>query len=103
MVITFLFAVLAAFGAWSLVWCVLGWLLPNIPMVLLFRCRDGQQPDSAIARHSWLNSLGLLHGPLIIVGNIPEREQKVWMQSHPNVKFITPEELPSVPELERTI
>ena len=102
MVFLILFAFLAGFGALSLIWVILGWFLPKVPFVLVFRCPKGCHPDGAIVRCRWLHSLGLVRGPLVIVGDFPEREQEIWKRKHTNMEFLSPEDIASVPELERT-
>ena len=94
---------LASVGLVSLLWCVLGWVLPDAPLVVVFRCPQGHHPDGAISRYQWLRSLGLIRGNLVIVGQIPAPEQDIWKKKHPNVEFLTAEELPAALELERTI
>lgn len=93
---------LAGIGLVSLVWCVLGWVLPDAPLVVVFRCGPKRHPDGAISRYQWLHSLGLISGKLVIVGQIPSPEQAIWKKKHPNVEFLTAEELPAALELERT-
>jgi hypothetical protein len=94
---------LAAWGILCLIWVVLGWFFSNIPFTLIYRCSDGQHPDGAIARYFWLRSMGLISGPLFIVGTISPQEQKIWKQKHPNIEFLKPEDISSASELERTI
>lgn len=101
MVFLILLAFFAGFGALSLVFVILGWILPKSALVLMFRCSCGQHPDGAIARWRWLHGLGLLHGSLVIVGDISEAEQEIWKNKHPNVEFLSSEVIASVPELER--
>lgn len=93
---------LACVGLLSLGWCVLGWILPDAPLVVVFHCDHNCHPDGAICRYQWLRSLGLIRGQLIIVGQIPAQEQDIWKKKHPNVEFLTAEELPAALELERT-
>lgn len=93
---------LAAVGIVSLIWCVLGWILPDAAMLVVFRCPQGYHPDGAICRYRWLHSLGLIRGPLLIVGQIPAQEQDIWKKRYSNVEFLTAEELPAALELERT-
>ena len=93
---------LAAVGIVSLIWCVLGWILPDAAMLVVFRCPQGYHPDGAICRYQWLRSLGLIHGKLVIIGQISPQEQDIWKKKHPNVEFLTAEDLPAALELERT-
>ena len=93
---------LAAVGIVSLIWCVLGWILPDAAMLMVFCCPQGCHPDGAICRYRWLHGLGLIRGPLLIVGQIPAQEQDIWKKRYSNVEFLTAEELPTALELERT-
>ncbi len=93
---------LASVGLVSLGWCLLGWVLPDAPLVVVFRCPQNHHPDGAISRYQWLRSLGLIRGKLVIIGQIPAPEQEIWKKKHPNVEFSTAEELPAALELERT-
>ena len=92
---------LASIGLLSLGWCLLGWILPNVPLVVVYQCSKGHYPDGAISRYQWLRSLGLVGGKLVIIGQIPSQEQDIWKRKHPNVEFLTAEELPAALELER--
>lgn len=93
---------LAGIGLLSLGWCALGWILPNTPLLVVFRCDPGHHPDGTISRYQWLRSLGLIRGKLVIIGQISPQEQDIWKKKHPNVEFLTAEELPAALELERT-
>ena len=94
---------LAGIGLVSLVWCILGWFLPSVPLVVVYRCAHDCHPDGAICRYQWLRSLGLIRGKLVIIGQISPQEQDIWKKKHPNVEFLTAEEWPAALELERTI
>ena len=60
-----LFGSLAAFGALSILWTALGWLLPAGRGCVLV-CYG--LPDTGIvSRWKWLNGLGLLRCPLVAV------------------------------------
>ena len=60
-----LLGVLAAFGAFSAVWAILGWLLPGAGGCALV-CVG--MPDEGIrSRYRWLRGMGLLNCPLIAV------------------------------------
>ena len=102
MALMILFGCLAFWGAVNVIWTVLGWLLPKAPTMLLYLCPDNRHPDGAIARYCWLRSLGLLHGPLVIVGGCRRAEQEMLAGTYPGVEFCSPEDLPSRLELERT-
>ena len=58
-------AFLIGFGLLSMLWCLLGWLLPDGRGGVLV-CMD--IPDEGILnRYRWLRSLGLLRCPLVAV------------------------------------
>ena len=60
-----LIGTLAAFGCFSVVWAVLGWLLPvgrGCALVCV-----GQPDEGVLSRYKWLRGAGLLHYPLLIV------------------------------------
>jgi hypothetical protein len=101
MALMILFGCLAFWGAVSVVWTVLGWLLPKAPLILLYRCPHTHHPDGAIVRYCWLRSLGFVHGPLVIVGSCSETEQEMLAGTYPGVEFCSPEDLPARLELER--
>lgn len=56
---------LAAFGALSVLWAMLGWLLPGGKGCALVCC--GAPDVGILARAKWLKSLGLLNIPLLAV------------------------------------
>lgn len=93
---------LACVGLVSLLWGMLGWILPDAPLMVIYRCPQNQHPDGAISRYLWLRSLGLIRGKLVIFGQIPQKEQDIWKKKYPNVEFLTVQELPAALELERT-
>lgn len=55
----------AAFGVISILWVLLGWLLPSGKGALVV-CW-GEPDEGILARVKWLQSLGLLQGPLVAV------------------------------------
>lgn len=57
---------LAAFGAFSILWAVLGWLLPAGQGCVLVCC--GQPDPGILSRYRWLRGAGLLRCPLVCVG-----------------------------------
>ena len=56
---------LAAFGALSILWALLGWILPGGKGCAVVCC--GALHPEALARLRWLRSLGLLNCPVILV------------------------------------
>lgn len=63
--------VLAAFGAYSLVWTLFGWLLPSGQGCALV-C-FGQPDEGVLTRFWWLRGTGLLRCPLLAV--VPEETE----------------------------
>ncbi len=61
---------LAAFGCFSALWALLGWLLPDGKGCALV-CY-GAPDEGILARAKWLNSLGLLNVPLLAVSETGE-------------------------------
>ena len=60
-----LLGALAAFGALSILWATLGWLLPDGKGCALVCV--GQPDIGVLSRWKWLRSLGLLRCPLVAV------------------------------------
>jgi hypothetical protein len=98
-----LWSFLAAWGLMSLLWVIAALFLPRENWALVCRCGEGRHPDGAIARYTWLRGLGLVQGPLWVIGCIPPQEQRIWHRKHPDVVFLSEEEFSSLTELERTI
>ena len=72
------FGALAAFGALCALWAGLGWLLPSGRgcAVVCYGCPD----EGVLSRCRWLQALGLLTVPLIVVaedGTQPERGTEI--------------------------
>lgn len=88
---------LAAFGLLSGLWALFGWLLPGSRgSALLFLCRPGKDVSWVLARYRWLRDLGLIRGPLLIIGSsLSPQEQERIRQRHRDVEFWNPEELSS--------
>ncbi|MBO7252643.1 MAG: hypothetical protein J6V25_08445 [Oscillospiraceae bacterium] len=61
----FVIGALAAFGAMSLLWAVLGWLLPGGKGCALV-CW-GMPDEGILSRYRWLYAMGLLRCPLLAV------------------------------------
>ena len=78
--------VLAAFGLLSVLWAVLGWLLPGGRGCAVV-CVDA--PDEGIlSRYCWLRDLGLLRCPLLILS-----EQEGEYRHIQGLETVSPEEL----------
>jgi hypothetical protein len=103
MALMILFSALCAWGALSLTWVLLGWLLCGDFTALIFCPSRMRHPDGAIARYVWLRGLGVLREPLLIVGDIEESEQTILKKIYPDVEFLRPDTLADRLELERTI
>lgn len=86
---------LAAFGLLCGLWAAFGWLLPGgRGSVTVFLCRPGVGEDWIIGRYRWLQGLGLLHGPLLILGSgLSEQEQAAICQRHRGIEFCSLEAL----------
>lgn len=65
-----LLGTLAAFGALSAVWAILGFLLPGVRGCVLV-CM-GVPDEGTRSRYRWLRGMGLLNCPLIAVTEKPE-------------------------------
>lgn len=92
---------LAAFGLLCWLWGLFGWLLPGGKgNVILFLCGQGRNEDWALTRYDCLRGLGLVKGPLLIIGStLSAREQERIQRWHRGVEFCSLEEL--VPRLEQ--
>lgn len=76
---------MAAFGLISVLWALLGWLLPGGSGAVLVCWGD---PDEGIrCRVKWLQSLGLLSSPLLIVSETEEP----FLQN--GMEYCSPEQL----------
>jgi len=63
---------LAAFGGLSLLWTILGWLLPSGKGLMLV-CMELPEPG-VLERYRWLRGMGFLNCPLVMVTqSIPDR------------------------------
>lgn len=62
----FLVAVLAAMGLMSLLWCLIGWMLPASRSGWLL-CPAGADGPGFVPVYLWLNSLGLVRCPLVVL------------------------------------
>lgn len=91
----FLLGALAAFGLLCCIFCAAGLFLSGDPHTkLICLLVPGYPPDGAIAHYRVLRDLGLVHGPLLIIGAEPE-------DMGADIEFCTAQELPARLELER--
>lgn len=71
---------LAAFGALSALWCLLGWLLPSVGDVMV--CPEGADAHAVVRRYLWLRGIGLIRCPLIVMDSGLEDAERTWMEKH---------------------
>lgn len=90
-----LLGALAAFGLLCCAYCTVGLFLSNDrrPLLICMLPRD-HHPDGAVARYRILRDLGLVRGPLLIIGTGSENMGA-------DIEFCTARELPARLELER--
>lgn len=95
-----LIGVLAAFGGFCVLWCLLGLLLPRAETVTLVFCRPGRA-EAQLRRQLWLRELGLTAGAVIAVtAGLSPQERDCLTRKYRNVEFCGPEELASRLEAE---
>ena len=71
---------LAAFGAWSILWALSGWLLPGGQEgALIEPGRPGETEATVVRRYLWLRGLGLLRQPLVVVDLGLTEPEKTWL------------------------
>ena len=85
---------LAAFGLWCCIYCWAGLFLSDDRPRLVCLLPEGHHPDGVIARYRFLKDLGLVQGPLLILG--PEEEY-----AGADIEFCTVQEFAARLELER--
>ena len=83
-----LLGLLAAFGAFSAVWALLGWILSGGRQGILVSFGDGNR--SFVRRYLWLRSLGLVSCPLILVEQTKSDSDYLTERG---IEICTPEEL----------
>lgn len=96
-------AVLAAFGAFSVLWALFGFLLPGQRgMTMVCLCR-GEGEDEPILRHyGWLRDWGFVRCPLLLVDcGMSEDERDRLLKGRSGIEICTQEELASRLEQER--
>lgn len=85
---------LAAFGVLSVLWALLGWLLPDGKGTAVV-CW-GEPDDGILSRVKWLRSVGLLQSPLLIVA-----EDRGNCRQSDDMEYCSPGQLLSRLEQER--
>lgn len=81
---------LAAFGALSAIWCLLGWMLPSGGEVMV--SGEGADAHAVARRYLWLRGMGLIRCPLIVVDRDLAAAERAWMEEH-GIEVCLPEEL----------
>lgn len=96
--------VLAAFGAFCILWGIFGFLLSgNRGGAMVCLCTDGETEGSVIRRFLWLHSTGLCRCPVVLVdcGLSPTVLQKLQRSEAP-ITLCAPEELEILLKQERS-
>lgn len=95
MVLFICLGTLAAFGFLCCVYCVAGLFLSDDrrPMLICL-LPQGHLPDGAIARYRLLKDLGLVRGPLLVIGTAPSK-------AAPDIEYCSLQDIPTRLELER--
>ena len=103
MVIWIIVAVLAAFGALCAIWALFGFLLPGQRgAAVVCLCRDGAREEPLIRHCRWLQDLGLVRGPMLLIdGGMTEENRARLEKWGRDIEICTMEELPSRLEQER--
>lgn len=84
---------LAAFGAFSVLWAMLGWLLPaGQEEVLVLPGRKGKGALPNAGRYLWLRGLGLLKCPMVMADAGLSDREKVWLE-HKGIEICSLAEL----------
>lgn len=93
----------AAWGAFCLLWVLLGWLLPGEDgYLLLCPGASHRHTDGVLLRYRWLRGLGLLSGPLLLPESAySPAEQAILQRKHPGIEFYSLDALQARLELER--
>lgn len=96
-------AVLAAFGMISVLWALLGWLLPGSREgLLLCHGYPGFSESAFFRRYLFLRDLGLLGSTLVVIDEgLSEPERKMLARRGCGVELCPREKLPERLELER--
>lgn len=99
MTVFLIFGVLAAFGGLSLLWALLGFLLPGQRATVMVHLCRGRQ-EAAVRRWGWLRDLGLLRCPLILV-DCPLCDRERFARDRHGVEFCDLADLTARLEQER--
>ena len=96
-------AVMAAFGALSMLWAFFGWMLPGSGEgLMLCRGTPGLPESGFIRRYLFLRDLGLIGSPLIIVDQGLADAERHWLQNRRcGIELLSPAEFAEWLELER--
>ena len=90
-----LLGALAAFGLWCCIYCSAGlFLTEDYCLRIICLLPPEKHPDGAIARYRFLKGLGLVRGPLLVLGDRTAPAED-------DIEFCTVEELSPRLELER--
>ena len=81
---------LAAFGCFTAIWCLLGWMLPPMGEVSVV-CGEANA-QAVVRRYLWLRGLGLIRCPLILSGCDLSPPERAWMEDR-GIEVCSPEEL----------
>lgn len=72
---------LAAFGLFSVLWALFGWLLPGGKGGwLLYPGKPGEGELSFVRRYLWLKGIGLLNCPLIVADLGLSCRERQWLR-----------------------
>lgn len=95
--------VLAAFGCLSVLWALVGFLLPGQRgTAMVYQWRDHGEGEQALRHYGWLRDLGLLRCPLLLIDcGMTEEERTRLLKNRPGVEICKLEELLSRLEQER--
>lgn len=92
MVLYICIGALAAFGAFSVLWCIFGSMLPKTGGVIL--CTDEPNVLLLARRYLWLRDLGLIRCPLIVADRGLSMTERIWLEDH-GIEICSPEALPA--------
>lgn len=96
-------AVLAAFGALSIIWVLFGFLLPGQRgTAMVYLCREDGIEEQILRHYGWLRDLGLVRCPLLLIDcGMTDEERTRLLKNKQGVEICTMEELSSRLEQER--
>ena len=87
---------MAAFGTWCAIFLIFGWLFSGDDRALMIcLLPEDRFPDGIIRRFRWLQELGIVRPPLLIISQPIQPEL-------PDVEYCSLQDLPARLELERT-